>query len=229
MANNISVQDRINSFSQNIGKLQTSEKKEKMMTTKQIADSLNVNVKTINNTVNRLLGSTFQKSEIKTLPNGGRPSKIFTEKQASIIKQEVQKHHNLASRQIDNVTTESETLQKIQEGYSLLLQLANSYKTRAEKAEKTNAILMHVNKTYTATEIAKEIGLRSANELNQILEEKKIQYKQNGTWIPFADYADCGYFEIKQEVLDNGKVIYHRKITQLGRKFILNVFKQADS
>lgn len=29
--------------------------------------------------------------------------------------------------------------------------------------------------------------------------------------------------EIKKEVLDSGKVIYHRKITQMGRKFILNL------
>ena len=92
------------------------------------------------------------------------------------------------------------------------------------KAEQTNAVLMHVNKTYTATEIAKEFGMKSAAELNQRLAEKKIQFKQNDTWLPFSEYADCGYFEIKQEVLDSGKVIYHRRITQLGREFILGLF-----
>lgn len=34
-----------------------------------------------------------------------------------------------------------------------------------------------------------------------------------------------GYEDIKQEVLDNGKVIYHRKITQMGREFILGLFE----
>ena len=111
-------------------------------------------------------------------------------------------------------------------GIELLTKLKEERAARVE-AEKTNAILMHVNKTYTMTEIAKEIGLKSAVELNKILSEKKIQYKVNGTWVMYSDYSNCVYDEIKQEVLDNGHVIYHRKITQLGRKFILGLFDMA--
>lgn len=111
-------------------------------------------------------------------------------------------------------------------GIELLTKLKEERAARVE-AEKTNAILMHVNKTYTMTEIAKEIGLKSAVELNKILSEKKIQYKVNGTWVMYSDYSNCGYEEIKQEVLDSGHVIYHRKITQLGRKFILGLFDMA--
>lgn len=111
-------------------------------------------------------------------------------------------------------------------GIELLTKLKEERAARVE-TEKTNAILMHVNKTYTMTEIAKEIGLKSAVELNKILSEKKIQYKVNGTWVMYSDYSNCGYEEIKQEVLDNGHVIYHRKITQLGRKFILGLFDMA--
>lgn len=91
------------------------------------------------------------------------------------------------------------------------------------KAEQTNAILMHVKKTYTASEIAKEVNMRSAIELNRWLEEKGIQYKVNDVWLPRADYAEQGLFDIKQDVLDNGRVIYHRRITQLGREFILGL------
>lgn len=111
-------------------------------------------------------------------------------------------------------------------GIELLTKLKEERAARIE-AEKTNAILMHVNKTYTMTEIAKEIGLKSANELNKILAEKKIQYKLNGTWVMYSDYSDLGYESIKQEALDNGHVIYHRRITQLGRKFILGLFDMA--
>lgn len=108
-------------------------------------------------------------------------------------------------------------------GIELLTRLKEERSARVE-AERTNSILMHVNKTYTMTEIAKEIGLKSAVELNKILSDKKIQYKVNGTWVMYSDYSNCGYEEIKQDVLDSGRVIYHRKITQLGRKFILNLF-----
>lgn len=88
------------------------------------------------------------------------------------------------------------------------------------------AILMHTNKTYTATEIAKEAGLRSANELNALLEEKKIQFMSNCTWVPYAKYSSLGYFSIKQTVLDTGKVVYHRKITDKGREFILKLLRR---
>lgn len=108
-------------------------------------------------------------------------------------------------------------------GIQLLTKLKEERNARV-KAEKRNAILMHVNKTYTATEIAKELGLKSATQLNKILEEKKIQYHVNGTWVMYSKYSNLGYEEIKQEVLDSGKVIYHRRITQMGREFILKLF-----
>lgn len=107
-------------------------------------------------------------------------------------------------------------------GIELLTKLKEEREARVE-AEKKNAILMHVNKTYTMTEIAKELGLKSAIELNKILAEKKIQYKVNGTWVMYSQYSNLGYEEIKQEVLDSGRVVYHRRITQLGRSFILEV------
>mgnify|MGYP002523782618 CR=1 FL=1 len=111
-------------------------------------------------------------------------------------------------------------------GIELLTKLKEERTARVE-AERKNAILMHVNKTYTVTEIAKELGLRSATQLNKILAEKKIQYSVNGTWVMYSKYSDLGYEEIKQEVLDSGKVIYHRRITQMGREFILSLFQNA--
>ena len=90
-------------------------------------------------------------------------------------------------------------------------------------AEKQNAILMHVNKTYTMTEIAKELNMRSASSLNKKLSDMKIQFKQNGTWVLYSKYSSCGYEEIKQEVLDSGHIVYHRKITQRRREFIVNL------
>lgn len=111
-------------------------------------------------------------------------------------------------------------------GIELLTKLKKERAARVE-AERKNAILMHVNKTYTITEIAKELGLKSAMQLNRILAEKKIQYQVNGTWLMYSNYSDCGYEEIKQEVLDSGKVIYHRRITQMGREFILDLFEKT--
>jgi len=102
---------------------------------------------------------------------------------------------------------------------SLLTKLKEERASRIEAQNKV-AILTHTNKTYTATEIAKELGMKSANALNKVLHDKGIQYMQNNTWIPYSKYSQMGLFEIKQEVLDNGHIIYHRRITGIGREFI---------
>ena len=133
----------------------------------------------------------------------------------------IHKHGLYATDQvIDNILNNPDF------GIELLTRLKEERAARVE-AERKNAILMHVNKTYTVTEIAKELGLRSAVQLNRILAEKKIQYQVNGTWVMYSKYSNQGYEEIKQEVLDSGRVIYHRRITQMGREFILSLFQVA--
>ena len=79
------------------------------------------------------------------------------------------------------------------------------------EAEKQRDKLVHQNKLYTTSEIAKELGLSSATKLNNLLSEKKIQYKQNKTWLLYSKYSELGLVSIKQDVLDNGKIIYDRK------------------
>lgn len=110
-----------------------------------------------------------------------------------------------------------------------IIKLATTLKEERQKrikAESTVAILTHTNKTFTCTEVAKELGFKSATELNNILQKLRVQYKQNDTWVPYSDYSTLAWFQIKQEVLDNGKIIYHRKITGIGREGIINLLKQ---
>ena len=84
--------------------------------------------------------------------------------------------------------------------------------------------LVHSKKLYTTTEIAKELGFKSDNALNNILEEDKIQYKVNGTWVLCSKYSDKDYVSIKQTELDNGKIIYDRKWTGIGRDFLIRKY-----
>lgn len=132
----------------------------------------------------------------------------------------------LPSIRKDGMYATEDTIDKILNdpdyGIRLLTKLKDERVARIE-AEKKNAILMHVNKTYTATEIAKELNMKSAQQLNAKLEEMGIQYKVNNTWVLYSQYSNLGYEEIKQEVLDSGKVVYHRKFTQMGRDFIVNL------
>ena len=169
--------------------------------------------------------------ELKVIPEGDLYRLIMESKLPSAEKFEewvmdevlptIHKHGIYATDNvIDNILNNPDF------GIELLTKLKEERTARVE-AERKNAILMHVNKTYTVTEVAKELGLRSATQLNKILAEKKIQYSVNGTWVMYSKYSDLGYEEIKQEVLDSGKVIYHRRITQMGREFILSLFQNA--
>lgn len=91
-----------------------------------------------------------------------------------------------------------------------------------ERIEEEKNKLIHQGKLYTATEIAKEVGFRSAKAFNKDLEEKKIQYKCNNTWVLNARYSELGYVSIKQIELDNGRIIYDRKFTGKGRDWLIN-------
>ena len=95
---------------------------------------------------------------------------------------------------------------------------------RAELAENKNNLLMHSEKTYTMSEISKELGYKSAIEFNKVLYNDKIIFKRNGTWMPYSDYSESGYFEIKQSILENELVVYNLRVTQKGREFLLSKY-----
>lgn len=73
--------------------------KEKYMTAKELAEVLEVDVRT----VQRVSKSLLDPATVLTRVINGGAANVFNEKQATLIKQEIQKHHNLKSRQIDNV------------------------------------------------------------------------------------------------------------------------------
>ena len=138
---------------------------------------------------------------------------VFEEVLPSIRKHGIYATENVVNQILDNPEF----------GIQLLTALKEEREARVN-AEKRVAILSHVRKTYTTTEIAKELGFRSAVAFNRVLCEQHIQYKQNGTYVLYAEYAELGYVHIKQEVLENDKVVYHRRWTQLGREWLIGRF-----
>ena len=202
----------------------------KMMTTAELAEVFGVGESTVKRAIEKVrpeLGGVFRNNQ------GGY---LFTEQQALLLKNEIAGHHNLANRQIDTVTSALEENEVIASAIMILQRRSEEYRQRAELAEQRaivaetmNNRLMHTSKLYTVTEIAKEAGMKSAEALNRFLEEKKVQYKVNGTWVPTSKFANLGYFEIKQEVHDNGFVYYDRKVTQDGRLFILNLLQNVSA
>lgn len=99
---------------------------------------------------------------------------------------------------------------------------------RIKELEHKVSTLTHASKLYTSSEIAKELGFKSAIELNKKLNEDGIQYKQNNTWLLYSKYSSRGFVSIKQDILDSGRIIYDRKWTGIGRDFLIeNYLKVA--
>lgn len=196
------------------------------MSTAEIAESLGVGESSIKRAIEKL------RPVLGAIAKNNYGGYLLNENQALMIKQELQSHHNLQSRQIDAVTSGLEENQIIANAMMILQRRNAELQHQAELAEKRaliaeslNEKLMHTSRLYTITEIAKEAGLPSAERLNEFLREKGVQYKVNGTWVPTCKYSNSGYFEIKQEVHDNGFVYYDRKVTQDGRVFILDLLR----
>lgn len=95
-----------------------------------------------------------------------------------------------------------------------------------EKQEEID-LLSHSKKLYTTSEIAKELGFKSPQELNKKLCDLNIQYKVNNSWLLYSKYSDKGYISIKQEIIRHGSkcspIVYNSKWTQKGREFILKL------
>ncbi len=99
----------------------SSESLEKTVTTKELAETLGVSVRTIQQTVEKLkLTNVLSQVKIR-----GQNAFIYNEEQATLIKQEIQKHHNLASRHVDNVSTDLEILNNAASAFTALKDLYN--------------------------------------------------------------------------------------------------------
>ena len=72
------------------------------------------------------------------------------------------------------------------------------------------------------TEIAKEFGM-TAYQMNKFLADQHVQYKVNGHWVLYKEFADLGYVKYKTfyEIVDGEKHAFqHAYWTQTGRRFI---------
>jgi len=113
----------------------------------------------------------------------------------------------------------------VEQAVIILREDIETLKEQVNKKENQIKRLIHTGKLYTSTEIAKELNMKSAQELNKYLQEEGIQYKVNDTWVLTAKYSEMGYESIKQIERDNGKIIYDRKWTGTGRDFILDILE----
>lgn len=90
------------------------------------------------------------------------------------------------------------------------------------KAAYTDEVLTSTS-TYTVTQLAKDLGFSSARALNQWLHQERIQYKQSGQWLLYAQHTGKGWVETQTytyAVGDETRTAIQTRWTERGRKMI---------
>lgn len=162
--------------------------KEQFVTTKELAEMLVVGESTVKRAVEELrpvLGGVSKNNQ------GGY---LYTEKQATLIKQEIQKHHNLATRQIDTVSTEMEENQTIANALMILKRRNDELKHRAEVAEGVVSRIAESKGCYSLSQTAKALKLPyGRNTLNDKLKQMGL-LAANGE--PYQNQINEGHFKV---------------------------------
>lgn len=136
----------------------------------------------------------------------------------------------------------NEAIEKALTSPDFIIQLATNLK---DEQEKTAMLSQHVAESrpkadyydrimkskslVTISQIAEDYGM-SAQALNKMLYELKVQHKVGGQWLLYAKHKNHGYTFSETNVIPNHKdggekVVMNTKWTQKGRVFIYNLLK----
>ena len=201
------------------------------MTGKELAEVLGVSKDTINATVERLdVDGVLRRVDIARNTQGGY---LFSEYQATVIKQEIQKHHNLANRQIDNVSTEAEEDQMIAQALTILQRRIQDANKEIEKLKPAAEFAYQICSSKDAIDIgncAKVLNRNiGRNNLFEFLRNKKILQSDN---IPYQKYIDSGYFRVIETkyTIPSGetKISLKTLVLQKGVAYINKLLKEKD-
>lgn len=125
----------------------------------------------------------------------------------------------------DYIITVLTEFKKEKEQRMLLQQQVGELKPKADYYDQ----ILKSTKLITVNAIAKDYGM-SAQALNKILHDLKVQFKQSGQWLLYAKYHDKGYTHsephryVKKDGTEDFRL--HTKWTQKGRIFLYYLLKE---
>lgn len=208
------------------------EKTENFVTTKELAEVLGVSARTIRETATaKGLEGTFHTLQTK----GGKQSlRVFSEEEATIIKMEIQKHHNLASRQIDTVTTSAEEDQMIAQALIILQRRIQDANKEIEKLKPAAEFAYQICSSKDAIDIgncAKVLNRNiGRNNLFEFLRNRKVLQQDN---IPYQKYIDSGYFRVIETkyTIPSGetKISLKTLVLQKGVAYINKLLREKEN
>lgn len=126
---------------------------------------------------------------------------------------------NLPSYQIDDPIQRAQRWIDEQREKQLLIEQSQALKAKADYVD----LVLSSDSELTTTLIAKELGL-SAITLNRKLQQLRIQFKQDGIWILYQQYADKQYARLRTHTYADGagkvRTSHYLVWTEVGRAFI---------
>lgn len=208
------------------------EKTENFVTTKELAEVLGVSARTIRETATaKGLEGTFHTLQTK----GGKQSlRVFSEEEATIIKMEIQKHHNLQSRQIDTVTTAAEEDQMIAQALIILQRRIQDANKEIEKLKPAAEFAYQICSSKDVIDIgncAKVLNRNiGRNNLFEFLRNRKVLQQDN---IPYQKYIDSGYFRVIETkyTIPSGetKISLKTLVLQKGVAYINKLLREKEN
>ena len=219
------------------------EKTENFVTTKELAEVLGVSARTIRETATaKGLEGTFHTLQTK----GGKQSlRVFSEEEATIIKMEIQKHHNLQSRQIDTVTTAAEEDQMIAQALIILQRRIQDANKEIEKLKPAAEFAYQICSSKDAIDIGncakvlnRNIGNCAKvlnrnigrNNIFEFLRNRKVLQQDN---IPYQKYIDSGYFRVIETkyTIPSGetKISLKTLVLQKGVAYINKLLREKEN
>lgn len=109
-------------------------------------------------------------------------------------------------------------LENLKQERTMRLQLEQKIELDAPKVSYYDTILESTN-AVNVTQIAQDYGL-SAQKLNAILAEERVQRRVGNQWVLFSRYMSEGFTKTKTQIYGRGLARMHTRWTQKGRLFI---------
>lgn len=86
------------------------------------------------------------------------------------------------------------------------------------------------NDCMTATEMAKELGFKSAMAFNRWCADNSILFYRSGRWLPYSKYSGIGWFATRTATYPKkdgtAGVKLYTVVTELGRKGLIELYKK---
>lgn len=124
----------------------------------------------------------------------------------------------------------AEKEQHLQMAQSTIEEQEREIKTLAPAAEYTRDVLQSTS-TYTFTQVAKDMGMRSVGMLTEFMHKHHIIYRQSNQWLPTANYAQRGFFDTRTaKYVKSDNTIgtsLSTVITEKGRCFLHHFYQQT--